>query len=127
MRPDLLTRPDPDGPAFEVGLWHTRFPDRLRAVMEQIPLGEVRAVVRPVRPGRTLQYDAFVISPEFRGMSEAERGQFTHTQMLDHLWDEQHRVGGLFAYTPEEWAALNAPAGGGDAAGGGDGAKTNGD
>ena len=54
-------------------------------------------------------FDAAVVSPGFRGMPQHARGRILYDAVLRELWDEQSRVGGLFAYTPEEWAALNAP------------------
>ena len=105
--PDLLEKPGPRSPAMAVGRWHTRFPERLKAVMERLDVPDLEVHTFETRPGVSWQYDAAAVSPAFRGVRQSERTLPMFGLMLEHLWDEQSRVGGLFAYTPEEWAELS--------------------
>ena len=84
------------------------FQDRLRETMGRLDLPDVQIKIYESRPGSSWEYDAVVVSPGFRGMPRSERNRLVHGLVLDHLWDEQGRVGGLFTYTPEEVGARTA-------------------
>ena len=89
-----------------------RFEDRLKTAMERLDLPDLRVVVLPEYPGGTWTWDAVAVSPAVD--RDVPRWQVTQAMaglMLDHLWDEQSRVGGLFAYTPDEYGG---PAAGDD-------------
>ena len=86
------------------------FDTRLKKTMERLDLPDLRVVVLPEYPGGTWKWDAVALSPAVdRDVPRWKIKQAMAGLMLEHLWDEQSRVGGLFAYTPEEYA--------GDAAG----------
>ena len=86
------------------------FTGRLRRALSRVDLPDVRVYLGPTHQGSDWKHDAVVVSPAFAGMPQHERGRIVHETMLEHLWEEQDRVGGLFAYTPEEWAANSGDA-----------------
>ena len=104
--PALRERPRPGEPDTIAN-----FPRRLDRVIRSVGLPDQRTELFPMKPGGVWSVGVRVISPAFAGLGENERVGPLWNAVLDHLWDEQSRVGGLFAYTPEEYGG---PAAGDD-------------
>ena len=79
------------------------FPERFEQVVRDAAPTGARVEVFPMDPGGVWKLGASVVSPAFRGVDEDGRELPFWGAVLEHLWDEQSRVGGLFAYTPEEY------------------------
>ena len=88
------------------------FPERLERVVRDAAPADAQVDIFPMDPGGVWQLGARIVTPAFRGVSDDERELPLWGAVLEHLWDEQSRVGGLFAYTPEEYegAATDANA-----------------
>ena len=97
------------------------FAERLERVVRDAAPTDAQVDIFPMDPGGVWQLGARIVTPAFRDVSDDERELPLWGAVLDHLWDEQGRVGGLFAYTPEEYPGRAAPAGAGPGTGAGGG------
>ncbi len=105
-RRDRLRRDEPDTIA--------NFPRRLKRVVMEAAPPDTQVDLYPIEPGGVWKLGLRVVSPGFDGVGRTERESPFWRAILDHLWDEQGRVGELIALTPEEDAPPAATTGGGE-------------
>ena len=78
------------------------FPRRLARVIEAAAPPGADVEVFPYDPGGVWKLAVRVVSPTFSEQSAADRERPFWQAVLDHLWDEQERVGSILAKTPED-------------------------
>ena len=90
------------------------FSTRLSRVLRDSLPGDVIAEVwtRELHPRPASDYDhdcdVRVTASAFEGVSESERQSRVWQAVLDHLWDEQEKVGVIMTFTPDELDAALA-------------------